>query len=721
MARQTENEEDINFMRTPMYVVNRLFICILVLFAWASHAQMPSVDPVPVKTDITEARLIGAMKSIEPGQQFWVALHLKIKDGWHTYWENPGDSGVPPSLKWTLPNGFKAGAIHYLPPSRHPYVGEINYGYDKETYFLVPITAPEALRANANYIAAVKASWLVCEEQCIPESAELSLVLRTNAASKSEAGEYFDLLAKLVSRLPKPVSDPVSFTVKDGNLSIALPDLLLKSPAKRAEFYPVQTGVIVNKSDQVLGGNLLTMQRGEEALAPKLEGILSIYDANDKRSDHRITLAYTESLGTGATATVPPAGSASGQSGKGETIGLWEAILFAFIGGLILNAMPCVFPVLSLKALSILRHAHGHEADVKRRGIAYTLGVVLSFVIVATLLILLQGSSVGWGTQYQSPLIVGIFVYFIFLIGLNLSGAFEIPMLFGDAGDSLTKGDSVKSSFFTGVLAVLVATPCTAPYMAAAVGYAFSQSAIIIIAIFTSMGLGMALPFLLISFFPRIASRLPKPGSWMETLRNALAFPMYLTVIWLLWVLGRQTDADMVMALILGLTLLVFTIWLWHVLSDKDVLIRIGIAIPLIILSLVPVGFLPAESMTHDPKTCMSPAAVHQGEPFSKARLDELRGQGKPIFVDATASWCITCQINERTTLNSKAVSDAFQEKGIAVLVADWTSRNEEITSYLESFGRRGVPLYVFYPAKGDPVVLPQLLTISTVIEAISK
>ena len=673
--------------------------------------------PEPVKTDITEARLIGAMKSIQPGQKFWVAVHLKIKDGWHTYWQNPGDSGVPPQLKWTLPNGFTASELHLLAPSRYNYIGEINYGYHGDAYFLTSITAPDALRPNANYIISLKASWLVCEEQCIPESADLSLVLRTNDKNKSETGEYFDLLAKLVSKLPKPISDPVSFTVKEGQVMLELPTSLLKENATRAEFYPVQMGVIVNKSEQVLAENFLTMQRGDDKLPPKFEGVVSVYDEASSRRDYKVELAYTETL-----ASLKPSAAVAAPINS-EISGLWQAILFALLGGLILNAMPCVFPVLSLKALDIVRQSHGHAKIVKQRGLAYTAGVIISFMVMAVVLILIQHASgvVEWGAQFQSPLVIGLFAYLLFLIGLNLSGAFEVPMLFGGMGDTLTRAHDWKGSFFTGVLAVLVATPCTAPFMGGAIGYAFTQSSLVILVIFTAMGLGMALPFLCLSFYPKLASKLPKPGEWMETFKNALAFPMYLSVLWLLWVLGRQTDTDTLSLMILGLIILVFTIWLWQLLSAKDVLIRIGIAIPLIILSFAPLWFLPAESVNRNADSCAAPATLEHGEPFTKARLDQLRGQGRAVFVNATAAWCITCQINERTTLSRDVIKKAFDEKNVAYLVADWTNRNDEITSYLDSFGRRGVPLYVYYPAKGDAVVLPQLLTESIVTEAISK
>jgi thiol:disulfide interchange protein DsbD len=463
--------------------------------------------------------------------------------------------------------------------------------------------------------------------------------------------------------------------------------------------------------------SVLSMQRGEDKLPPKFEGVISVYDEASSRRDYKVELAYTETL-----ASVKPSTAVAAPTNS-ELSSLWQALLFALIGGLILNAMPCVFPVLSLKALDIARQSGRHAGQVKARGLAYASGVVISFVVMAVVLILLQqaGNQIGWGTQFQSPLVVGIFAYFLFLIGLNLSGAFEIPMLFGNVGDSLTKSNDLKGSFFTGVLAVLVATPCTAPYMGGAIGYAFTQPPVVILAIFAAMGLGMALPFLALSLYPNLATKLPKPGEWMETFKNALAFPMYLSVLWLLWVLGRQTDTDIVSLIVLGFIILVFTIWLWQVLSDNDVLVRIGIAIPLIILSFAPLWFLPAESVNRNADSCAVPSMLEHGEPFTKTRLDQLRGQGRAVFVNATASWCITCQINERTTLGKDAIKKAFEEKDVVYLVADWTNRNEEITAFLDSFGRKGVPLYVYYPAKGDGVVLPQLLTESIVTEAISK
>ncbi len=693
----------------------RLWIVLLCIWLpWAVQAQ--TVSSTPVATDITTATLQSAVSTIQPKQKFWVALHLSLKEGWHTYWKNPGDSGVPPVFNWTVPSGFSAGDIHFLPPTRYPYVGLMNFGYSGDAYLLVPITPPSLLRENASYIFTLKASWLVCEEICIPEKGEFSLVLTTNNALTSTPSAHFDTIAAQVARLPKPHAEPLPFDVKENALRIFIPASKLSSGSiKQIQFFPEQTGIIDNPSEQTVTthgqGVILSIPRGTEPLLPELNGILALFSEEGRR-DFQVTVQQ---------GALPYGGGEDAGSGNGEISGVWQAIFFALMGGLILNLMPCVFPVLSLKALDVARQSAMNAVEVKRKGLAYSAGVMVSFLIMAVILILIQkaGGQVGWGTQFQSPFMVGAFAYLLFIIGLNLSGVFEIPAWGANLGTSLTQKQGVSGSFFTGVLAVLVATPCTAPFMGGAIGYAFTQPPVIVLTVFLALGLGMALPFLLLSYVPKLAGKLPKPGAWMGHFKQFLAFPMYLSAIWLLWVLGRQSDTDLVVGMLLGFAFIAFAFWLWRFLKDSDILIRIGCAIPLVIISIIPFYFLPVQSLTQDPNVCIPAHRLEHGEPFSVSKLNQLRGMQKPVLVNATAAWCITCQINERTTLGTEPVRGALKEKGVTYLVADWTNHNDEITAYLSSFGRKGVPLYVYYPPKGDPVVLPQILTESIVLEAI--
>jgi thiol:disulfide interchange protein len=679
---------------------------------------MGLAQSAPVKTDITTSELISAVDTIQPDQKFWVALHLNIKDGWHAYWKNPGDSGVPPVFKWTLPSGFTADDIHYLAPDRQKYIDLMNFGYHGDAYFLVPVTPPKLLRENASYIFTLNATWLVCEEICIPEKGEYSIILRTNADKKSTPSEHFDRIASLVSKLPKPYAPLLHFDVKENQFRIEIPSELLSSGSiKEIQFFPSQSGIIENAAEQKLEttekGAILSITRGSEQIQPNLDGILSLFSSDERRD-------FTVSL-EAAAAGLEHGGES--KTSSPEIDGVLQAVLFALFGGLILNLMPCVFPVLSLKALDIARHASLHAQEVKRKGIAYSIGIILSFLLMAIVLIIVQqaGNQVGWGTQFQSPFVVGVFAYLLFLIGLNLSGVFEIPSIGGNLGSKLTQQKGLSGSFFTGVLAVLVATPCTAPFMGGAIGYAFTQPSTVVLAVFIALGIGMALPFLLISYFPKIISRLPKPGVWMNHFKQFLAFPMYLSAIWLLWVLGRQSDTDLIVGILLGFAFIGFVFWLWRFFKDADILIRIGMAIPLIIISAIPLFFLPIQSVTRDQNVCVPSTMLEHGEPFSMTRLNQLLGMQKPVLVNATAAWCITCQINERTTLGKESMQSAFAEHDVTYLVADWTNHNDEITAYLNSFGRKGVPLYIYYPPKGKPVILPQILTESTVLDVITK
>lgn len=416
-------------------------------------------------------------------------------------------------------------------------------------------------------------------------------------------------------------------------------------------------------------------------------------------------------------ANAPPTSS-------GETpVNLPLILLLAVLGGLVLNLMPCVLPVLSIKALTVVKKSgHEHRAVV-RQGIAYTLGILVSFTVIASILIGLRqgGEAIGWGYQMQSPAFVGFLIYLLFMVGLSLSGLFHLPVLLGSVS---ADESSAKGSFFTGVLATAVATPCTAPFMASAVGVALTLPPVEALLIFEALGLGLALPFLLISFFPALRRFLPKPGLWMETFKELLAFPMYASVIWLLWVLALQTGAGGMVVALSGLLAVVIVIWMKRFFEEGGTHYRLTalLAYALILaVSLPSLSRMEIMSPTVANMERMGKKMGFETVEFSKAALDKLRAEGKPVFIDATAAWCITCQVNARVAINTHRVMDAFKEHNVTLMIADWTRRNDEITEFLSSFGYKGVPLYVFYPAKGEPVVLPQLLTQDIVIEAISK
>ncbi|MAZ86993.1 MAG: cytochrome C biogenesis protein [Cellvibrionaceae bacterium] len=399
---------------------------------------------------------------------------------------------------------------------------------------------------------------------------------------------------------------------------------------------------------------------------------------------------------------------------------LW-AIIGALLGGLILNLMPCVFPVLSLKALSLVRSGDNPQQQ-HLHGWAYTAGAVATFVAIAALMLTLRqaGQAVGWGFQLQSPLVVASLAYLFFVLGLSLSGFLQLGNRFAGSGQSLTEGHSYRSSFFTGALATLVASPCTAPFMGGALGYAVTQSSPVALSVFAALGFGMALPFLLLTYFPSLSKRLPTPGAWMETLKQALAFPLYLTALWLLWVVGRQTDSDSVVLIIAGAVGLAFAIWLWQHRPAR--LWQQCLAAVILAIALWPMAQL-QQGQTHTQSTLTQNALAHNWQPFTQARLKQLLDAGQPVFVNLTADWCITCLANEKVALDTDATLKAFEQSGVVKLKGDWTHYNPEITELLAQFGRNGVPLYLLY--NGDkrqkPQILPQILREELVIGAIES
>lgn len=380
--------------------------------------------------------------------------------------------------------------------------------------------------------------------------------------------------------------------------------------------------------------------------------------------------------------------------------------------------MPCVLPVLSLKTLALVKKTGKERAHTAKYGIAYTLGILVTFALIAAILISLQkaGQSIGWGFQMQSPAFVGFLIFLLFVVGLNLSGLFELPVLLGGVGNNLANEDSLRGSFFTGVLATMVATPCTAPFMASAVGAALTLPAWAAMLTFLSLGFGLALPFLLVSIFPSLLHFLPKPGAWMEKFKEFLAFPMYAAVLWLLWVLGMQVGIDGVTHILSGLLLIVFMIWLQHAVGECSISHRLFTIFAVITMLGAILYYLEKSEKVKTEQTIAAEI------PYSASTLAQLRAEGKAVYVDATAAWCITCQLNKRVALDTEKTKKAFKDNNITLMIADWTNQNPEITEFLKGFGFNGVPLNVFYPAGGgEPVVMPQILSEQIVLDVISR
>jgi len=638
------------------------------------------------------ARLVAEDKAVPPGGTITVALEEKIAPRWHTYWKNPGDAGAPTEIQWTLPPGWKAGAIQWPRPKRLPVGPLMDYGYEGTPWLLTTLTAPADATGTVTIKAA--ASWLVCEQICIPEDATLTLTLAVGKqqADPAVAKEFAAARALL------PVASPWKLNYALGNaldIYVAAPSLAAAHPTS-ADFFPARAGIIKNAAPQLVGyakdGLVLRLTPGAK-VSGLLDGLLVLTS-----SDGSIQ-ALEVSVPPGP---VPPAEFGAAASGE-ITLGL--AILFAFLGGIILNVMPCVLPILAMKALSLA--SHGTEG--RKESFAYTAGAILSFAALGLAIILLRegGQSVGWGFQLQSPLAVAGFALLVFAVALNLSGLFEVGSI--TAGEGLASRSGMPGAFFTGVLAVAVAAPCTAPFMAAALGFALTQSALSALAVFTSLGLGFALPFLLLGIWPRLLAFVPKPGAWMLTFKQFLAFPMYAAAAWLVWVLAQQAGPRGVALILAAMIALALAAWLWSVTRNLSARGRgIGALVALLVLACGLYGV----SLLRDAGAAPAQQSSKLGESYSAAKLASLRAGNRPVFVDATAAWCITCLVNEEAVLSRPNVKSAFAAKNVAYLVADWTNQNPEVTALLKENGRSGVPLYLYYaPGARTPVILPQILT----------
>jgi thiol:disulfide interchange protein DsbD len=677
-----------------------LFLMALLLAAAPAVAQ-----DAPPKV---HARLVAEDKAIAPGGTVTVALEEKIAPGWHTYWKNPGDAGAPTDIQWTLPAGWKAGAIQWPRPKRLPVGPLMDYGYEGTPWLLTTLTAPADAKGPVTISG--HASWLVCQQICVPEDAILTMTLPVGPEAPDPA------VAKdfAAARAMLPVASPwkLTYSIGSGGAPGNMLDIYLAAPAlaaahpKSADFFPATSGIIKNAAPQLVGyakdGLVLRLAPGAHVKGP-LEGLLVLTSTDGS------TQALDVSVPQGA---VPPAEFSD--SGSGD-LSLWAALLFAFVGGLILNVMPCVLPILAMKALSLATHGrHG-----RGESFAYAIGAVLSFAVLGLAIVLLRqgGQSVGWGFQLQSPLAVAGFALLVFAVALNLSGLFEVGSI--TAGEGLTQKSGFTGAFFTGVLAVAVAAPCTAPFMAAALGFALTLNAPLALLVFVSLGLGFALPFLLLGVWPRALAFIPKPGLWMLTFKQFLAFPMYAAAAWLVWVLAQEAGPRSVAIILAAFIALALAAWLWSVTRTAAGLGRtIGVVAALLVL----LGGLYGISLLRDASAAPVASSAKAGEPYTAAKLASLRASGRPVFVDATAAWCITCLVNEDAVLSRPSVKSAFSGRNVAYLVADWTNQNPEITQLLKDNGRSGVPLYLYYaPHAATPVVLPQILTEGGVLGAIGS
>ncbi|MEZ4747089.1 MAG: protein-disulfide reductase DsbD family protein [Calditrichia bacterium] len=685
------------------------------------------------KTDHVEAELVPEVTTIVPGEAFWVGLHMKIQDHWHVYWRNAGDAGLATAIDWELPEGFSAGEIQWPHPEAIPFDEFMNFGYENEVLLLVQITPPANLAPGSTVTLKANASWLVCKDVCIPENVDLELPLAIGehvAINAAWTQPFADTRAML------PITNS-GWKVQAAKIDTALvfeivpPEWVSDSPGN-IRFFPYDELVINNGAVQEVtatgnGYRLnVPLSPDREGDPERISGVLvseNGWRGTGSEKSQEISVEIGQSLD-----------SNFGTSAGNQEIGsIWWALLFAFVGGMILNLMPCVLPVLSLKILGFVQQAGEDSSKVFSHGMVFTLGVLVSFWVLAGALLLLRagGEQLGWGFQLQSPSFIVVLAIFLFLFGLNLFGVFELGTSLMGVGQGAASRSDYLGSFVSGVTATVVATPCTAPFMGSALGFALSQPALLSMAIFTALGMGMALPYVLLASSPGLLKFVPKPGAWMDTLKQSMGFLMMATVIWLLYVLDGQVGSLGVFVALLALLVVSFGGWVlgrWGTLmrSKTTRLVAKTIAAVLIVgsawltIDMVGDGTASASAAT---KTSAN-AAAHAGwEPYSPELVNTLRAQGKPVFIDFTASWCLSCQVNKKVALNNAEVEAAFASKGVTRVIADWTSKDENITRALAAFGRNSVPLYVLYGAGSNekPIVLPELLTPGLILDALAR
>jgi len=711
----------------------------LSLLALALMVQSASVAAQAVRTDNVEAEFVSASDAVVPGQPLAAGLRLKHDEHWHTYWQVPGDSGLPTRIQWKLPPGWTAGPIEWPLPQRLPVGPLMNFGYEGEILLLTTLTPPVDLQAGSKVVLAARGDWLICKDVCIPGGADLKLELPVrDSAGPSRRGALF---ASMRARVPAPIQLQAAEALIEGD-RIRL-SFLRSGDTKQFEFFPLEEARIESAAKQIAkreGDRVVLSLTAAEPVAPdfnRLKGVL-VANGGPANADRGgwagvidVPLKVGSAAASSATRVAGGGGGTVSSVDDATPVTFWVALVGAFIGGLIMNLMPCVFPVLSLKLVSLLQHRRPDErADGARslvaHGAAFMGGVVASFVLLAALMIGLRASGVqlGWGFQLQSPWVIASLTALFFLIGLNLLGSFEFAVG-GSLASSRTaqdlQDDRVAGSFWTGVLAVIVAAPCTAPFMGAALGYAVTQPAPIAIAVFATLGLGMATPYLLLTLFPQALARLPRPGAWMERLKQLMAFPMFATCVWLLWVLSQQIDENGVAVMLGALVLFGMAAWSFGLAQRGASGFRWVAACAAAVATYALIAATGQDGVEAAQSARAKSAASSAWQTWSPAAVEREVGAGRPVFVDFTAAWCVTCQANKRLVLSSGGVTRAFADKHVVLMRADWTNRDPLITQELARFKRNGVPLYVLYDGKGGASILPELLTERTVSERLER
>src|ERR1700730_3600079 len=682
----------------------RVLQCAIGLISLAVGCGEPVQAQLYNGKELVKASLVSDVTAIQPGQKFRVGVLYQIEPGWHIYWKYSGDSGLPTKIEWQLPQGFNVGDLHWPLPMREKEPGDLEvFAYMSEVLLFADIEAPATLPSEPFSIQA-KTDWLVCQSLCVPGRAQLSLTLTGGGNTASNSAQIFQKYASLVPKQPAN-SIKIGFSRTGKSLIVAVDGV----PNEAAiDFYPSPP------EDAVLGhvardGNRLTIPIDTEGKPiNRMDGVL-VVGSGDTRQGYEIN-EQTNLTAVQSARSVPSVG----------LIGILQMLGFAMIGGLILNVMPCVLPVISLKIFGFVSEAGIEPKKAFRLSMAFSLGIMGCFAALAALVVLLRtaGAQVGWGFQFQDYRFVVIISCLVFAFALNLFGVFELSVSSRATQGlaNLARGQGYGGAFFQGAFDTVLATPCTAPFVATASAFAFAQSGWVTFLVFLFIGLGMPLPYLLLAINPKWLRYLPKPGEWMLRLKQCMGFLLAATLLWLMWILGQMRGVDGVVQL--GAFLLVIAILAWikgsfwtPISSGRSRALAIIAMVFVLLLATVSYGFVTKPSQLI-------------WQPFSKSTLDEALAAGKPVFVDFTADWCITCKTNERFAIDTPQVRQEFLKRNVVALKADWTKGDPEITEILKQFGRAGVPMYLVYPGgskETQPVLLPELITSQTVLDVLNK
>jgi thiol:disulfide interchange protein/DsbC/DsbD-like thiol-disulfide interchange protein len=728
-------------------------------FIFAIFLALAAGLPARAASDSAEAphvhvQLMRAANGIAAPGEVDAGLYFKLENGWHVYWLNPGDAGQAPKIAWTLPAGVTAGPMRFPAPKRLPLGPLMDFGYEDQVLFPFPLNADSSVQAGSVAHLAAKVSWLVCRETCIPGKANLEFDLPVRSGAPANAA-HAALISKFAALIPDPMppGSKLGFTTTaDGWLMTAVTG----HRETEAQFFPADADLILNAAPQPVTPTSkgFTLELKKDPNAPpsqptQLRGLLELSGGRayaivapqglptvvnpDDRSARTLSQARATQ---GSAAPAPPeaspthgTGTKTGSSANPFVSGnrvliatsLPRIVGLAFLGGIILNLMPCVFPVLFLKGLALVNSGSEERHRLRAHGLVYTAGIVVSFWALVGVLLALRsaGARLGWGFQFQSPIFLSLMACLLFFLGLSLGGQFEIGLSLTSAGGSLAAKHGYTGSFFTGVLAVIVATPCTAPFMGAAIGYALAAPAVVTFAVFTALAMGLAAPYLALTLQPSWTRVLPRPGAWMEVLRQAVSVPIFGTVIWMAWVLANAYGATMLAALLVCFLLLAIAGWFLGRWPAKGWSTAFA---GLIAVGVVGLSVYSGRSLAQAPRAPAANLQNGEWQPWSEAAVAQYKAAGRPVFVDFTASWCLSCQVNERVALNQPQVLKALADANVVLMRADWTQHDDAIAQELERLGRNGVPTYALYvPGQSSPRLLPEALTPAIVTDAVDS